>query len=60
MNKSNYTLSYAVFPDTKAFMENLERGSKMRETHSAFLSDHLNYFPGVGDGKKRSGKRLNQ
>jgi hypothetical protein len=25
-------------------MENLERSSKMRETHSAFLSDHLNYF----------------
>jgi hypothetical protein len=26
-------------------MENLERSSKMRETHSAFLSDHLTHFP---------------
>jgi hypothetical protein len=25
-------------------MENLERSSKMRETHSAFLSEHINYF----------------
>jgi hypothetical protein len=44
LNKSSYTLSYAVFPDTKAFMEGLESGTKMRETHSAFLSDHLNYL----------------
>lgn len=44
LNKHSYTLSYIVFPDAKAFMENLERSSKMREAHSAFLSDHLNYF----------------
>jgi len=44
LNKYSYTLSYAVFQDTKAFMGNLELSSKMRETHSAFLSDHLNYF----------------
>jgi hypothetical protein len=44
LNKSSYTLSYAVVPDTKAFIENLNGSSKMRETHSAFLSDHLNYF----------------
>jgi DNA polymerase III alpha subunit (gram-positive type) len=25
-------------------MENLKRGSKTRETHLAFLSDHINYF----------------
>jgi len=43
-NRSKYTLSYAVIPDVKAFMENLKRGSKTRETHLAFLSDHINYF----------------
>jgi hypothetical protein len=44
LNKSSYTFSYAVFPDTKAFMDSLESSTKMRETHSAFLSDHLTYF----------------
>jgi hypothetical protein len=43
-NRSKYTLPYAVVPDAKAFMENLKRGSKTRETHLAFLSDHINYF----------------
>jgi hypothetical protein len=43
-NRSKYTLPYAVIPDVKAFMENLKRGSKTRETHLAFLSDHINYF----------------
>ena len=44
MNRSKYTLPYAVVPDAKAFMENLKRGSKTRETHQAFLADHINYF----------------
>jgi hypothetical protein len=44
LNRSKYTLPYAVIPDVKAFMENLKRGSKTRETYLAFLSDHLNYF----------------
>jgi len=44
LNRAKYTLPYAVIPDVKAFMENLKRGSKTRETHLAFLSDHLNYF----------------
>jgi len=44
LNRSNYTLPYAVIPDVKAFMENLKRSSKTRETHLAFLSDHINYF----------------
>jgi hypothetical protein len=44
LNKSSYTLSYAAFPDAKTFMDNLESSSKMRETHSAFLSDNLNYL----------------
>ncbi len=44
LNRSKYTLPYAVIPDVKAFMENLKRGSKTRETHLAFLSDHINYF----------------
>jgi hypothetical protein len=44
LNRSKYTLPYAVIPDVKAFMENLKSGSKTRETHLAFLSDHINYF----------------
>jgi len=44
LNRAKYTLPYAVIPDVKAFMENLKRGSKTRETYLAFLSDHLNYF----------------
>jgi uncharacterized protein YukE len=44
LNRSKYTLPYAVVPDAKAFMENLKRSSKTRETHQAFLSDHINYF----------------
>jgi len=43
-NRSNFTLPYAVIPDVKAFMDNLKRCSKTRETHLAFLSDHINYF----------------
>jgi hypothetical protein len=44
LNRSKYTLQYAVTPDVNAFVENLKRGSKTRETHVAFLSDHINYF----------------
>src|SRR3989304_8877124 len=44
LNRSNYTLRYAAVPDVKAFIENLKRGSKTRETHLAFLSDNLNSF----------------
>ena len=44
LSRSNYTLLYAAIPDVKAFIENLKRGSKTRETHLAFLSDNLNYF----------------
>ena len=44
LNRSNYTLPYAAVPDVKAFVENLRRGTKTRETHLAFLSDNLNYF----------------
>ena len=44
LNRSKYTLPYAVIPDVKAFMDNLKRSSKTRETHLAFLSDHINYF----------------
>jgi uncharacterized protein YukE len=43
-NRSSYTLRYAVIPNVNAFIENLKRSSKTRETHMAFLSDHLNYF----------------
>jgi hypothetical protein len=46
LNRANYTLRYAVTPDLNPFIENLKRSSKTRETHLAFLSDHLNYFQG--------------
>ena len=44
LNRSKYTLPYAVVPDAKDFIENLKSSSKTRETHFAFLSDHMNYF----------------
>lgn len=44
LNRSKYTLPYAVVPDAKAFMENLKGGSKTRETYHAFLTDQTNYF----------------
>jgi hypothetical protein len=44
LNRANYTLRYAVTPDVNPFMENLKRSSKTRETHLAFISDHINYF----------------
>jgi len=44
LNRSKYTLPYAVVPDAKDFIENLKRSSKTYETHMAFLSDHINYF----------------
>jgi hypothetical protein len=44
LNRSKHTLPYAVVPDAQAFMENLKRCAKTRETHLAFLSDHINYF----------------
>jgi uncharacterized protein YukE len=44
LNRSKYMLPYAVVPDAKAFMENLKSGSRTRETHQAFLADHINYF----------------
>jgi hypothetical protein len=44
LNRSTYTLQYPVIPDVNAFIENLKRSSKIRETHLAFLSDHINYF----------------
>jgi hypothetical protein len=44
LNRSKYTLPYAVIPDVNAFSENLRRGSRTRETHLAFLADHINYF----------------
>ncbi len=44
LNRAKYTLPYAIIPDVKAFMENLKRGSKTRETYLPFLSDNINYF----------------
>jgi hypothetical protein len=43
-NRSNHTLRYAVIPDVNAFIENLRRSAKTRETYPAFLSDNINYF----------------
>ncbi len=44
LNVATHTLSYRIIPDAKAFMVNLKRSSKTRETHMAFLSDNINYF----------------
>jgi hypothetical protein len=44
LNRASYTLGYPVIPDVQVFIENLKRSAKTRETHLAFLSDHINYF----------------
>ncbi len=44
LNVSEYALPYALISNVKALIENLKTGSKTRETHLAFLSDHTNYF----------------
>ena len=44
LNQSRFTLPYLAIPDVNAFMENLKRASRTRETHLAFLADSINYF----------------
>jgi hypothetical protein len=44
LNKTAYKLTYNAIPNTKTFMENVERSSKTLETYAAFLSDNINYF----------------
>ncbi len=44
LNKSSYAVKYSSIPDVKVFVSNLRRSAKTRETHLAFLRDHLNYF----------------
>ena len=44
LNLTPHTLSYKTISDAKAFMANLKRSSKTKETHMAFLSDNINYF----------------
>lgn len=44
LNRSSFTLNYPEIPDVNSFIENLKRCSKTRETYSAFLGDHINYF----------------
>lgn len=44
LNEAKYTVPFAAIPDINAFLENLKRSAKTRETHMAFLSDHINYF----------------
>ncbi len=51
LNRINYTLRYAITSDVSAFMDNLMRSSKTRETHLAFLLDHINYFQAPVDEK---------
>ncbi len=40
LNQAKYALSYVAVPDVNAFVENLGRGAKTRETHLAFLNDN--------------------
>lgn len=44
LNRASHTLPYPIIPDVQVFIENLKRSAKTRETHLAFLSDHINYF----------------
>ena len=44
LNQTSYTLPYVAVPDVNAFMDNLKRGARTKETHLAFLSDNINYF----------------
>ena len=51
LNKANWTLPYSAVPDVKPFAEDLNRGAKTRETHLAFLRDHINYFQDIRPAK---------
>jgi hypothetical protein len=51
LDRASYTLPYAEIPDVKAFLDNLKRSAKARETYMAFLSDHINYFQSPVTGK---------
>ena len=44
LDLTTHTLSYRMISDAKAFMTNLKRSSKTKETHLTFLSDNINYF----------------
>jgi len=44
LNRFKHKVIHAKIPDVKLFIENLKRSSKTYETHSAFLSDHVNFF----------------
>lgn len=44
LSQNSYTQKYLSVPDVMGFAENLKRGARTRETHQAFLSDHINYF----------------
>lgn len=44
LNLTRRTFTYQVFPDLKAFKENMERSSKTFENYMDFLSDNVSYF----------------
>jgi len=48
-----YTFTHSTIPDTKIFLENVERSSSTRQAYTAFLSDNLNYFQASGNDENR-------
>lgn len=44
LNLTRRTFTYQIFPDVKAFRENMERSSKTFENYMDFLSDNISYF----------------
>lgn len=52
LNQAKYALSFVAVPDVNAFVENLGRGARTRETHLAFLNDNINYFQASASEKE--------
>jgi hypothetical protein len=53
-----HTFSYAILPDVKTFINNIEGGTGNHEAYLAFLSDNLNYFQGFTEEEEKTIKGL--
>jgi hypothetical protein len=51
LSRTSYTVPYATVPEVNAFVDNLKRNSRTRETHLAFISDEKDPFEGYASEK---------
>ncbi len=54
INIINHQLSYEVMPDIQVFNDEVRGSAETRETYSAVLSDHLNYFQGFLNNEEKT------